>query len=194
MRRRRARNLLDRTPQHLPMPIGDLDVVHRRHPLTGSRGWWSANATTVLTGIGLLAAAGGGVLGATGPAVVVGLDHGGVRLGESLLRGDGTGGYGGGDAPAMVIAQSARRGVLAAANGIRDGMPVRGRCELHQRGMIVTDRCTFNIGALGYRADDVLDLRGDVAWHRRYGDGQRVVIHIPPGGAVTPVPFPIGKP
>ncbi|GAC1336996.1 MAG: hypothetical protein NVSMB29_00650 [Candidatus Dormibacteria bacterium] len=192
MRRQPPSIHVERTPQHLPVPLGDVSAVHRRRRPLAARRWWTGNGPTAVSVGGVLAAMCGGVLATTASVPEVGLQREGLRLGDTILPARSAG-WGGGAIPAMVIGRSSRGAVIAAGNGSDDGVRVSGRCELRQREMLVTENCVFQVGARGYRAEDTLDLRGDGSWHRRYDDGQHLVIRIPRGAAVTPVPFPIGK-
>ena len=194
--RRRSRVLIDRTPQHLPLPLGSLSAVHHRlRPLLRVQGWWRVRAPALLTGVGLLSASAGGALVAIRPAVAVGLVPRGVELGGQTLRAEGAGAYGGGTAPALVLRSAGGGVITAAGDGTGDdGLRLRGRCELRRQGPIAREWCTFMVGTRRYQAEDILDSAGDAGWQRRYSDGQRVVIPIPRGGALTPVPFPVGKP
>lgn len=135
----------------------------------------------LLTALGLLAAAGGAILGATPPEVTVTLDEHAYRLGDVALAAQGGGVYAG-PAGAIVIARGPA-GTRAGASTTLHGDAMLGSCRLDPDGM--HERCTFDLGARTVTAIDEFDGSG---WRRRYSDGLEVRIRL---GQARPVPVPI---
>ncbi|MDQ6747896.1 MAG: hypothetical protein M3010_07325 [Candidatus Dormibacteraeota bacterium] len=134
----------------------------------------------------------GAFLIALPPSTAVGLVPGGVRLGATLLPPNGPGSYGGGALPAMVVTHPGTQLTIASADGVQDGRRVRGRCELHHHHEAWVEECSFAVGAVTYRAEDLFNPTGGSGWQRRYSTGRRVTIPVPGRGTMLPVPFPIG--
>jgi len=167
--------------QRLPLPVGS------PHPVRWSRrarpaGDWGRVLIVLL---GLLAAAGGAALGASPPAVSVGLDGQGYRVDDVVLPPRGGGVYAGPEA-AVVIALDAG-GTRAAAATHLDGVPATGSCRLAPDSR--SERCTFDLGGRRLEAVDWLDSGG---WDRRYQDGRQARIELA-GGRPLPVPIALGR-
>jgi hypothetical protein len=144
----------------------------------GSRG---RRAVVVLTG---LAAAGtGAALGAAPPTVTVAVDTDTYRVGDVILRGEGSGVYSG-PAGAIVIAPDGER---ASASTHLHGTKMLGSCVMAPDRR--SERCSFDMGGLSLTATDRLDREG---WDRRYQDGQAIRITLE-GGRPVPVPIALGR-
>lgn len=164
--------------QRLPLPVGSPHPVRRPARLGRLRLPAAGRVTTVLA---LLAAAAGALLGATPPAVTVGVDPAAYRVGDIALPARGAGVYAGTEG-AVVI-----QGRQAAASTSLRGVPAAGSCRLaaDSRG----ERCTFVLGGRRLTAVDRLDGAG---WDRRYDDGATARIGLS-GGRPVPVPIPLGR-
>jgi hypothetical protein len=160
--------------QRLPLPVGSPHPV--RSVRRGPRARLRPGAL-----LGLLAASAGAALGATQPAVTVGMDGGAYRVGEVTLTARGGGVYAGPEGAVVVD------GPRAAASTRLHGMRMVGSCRLDAdaRG----ERCTFDLGGAALTARDRLAGGG---WDRRYGDGATVRIELR-GGRPVPVPIALGR-
>jgi hypothetical protein len=164
--------------QRLPLPVGSPHPIRR--PLRAAASWPRLGRTATAV-IGLLAAAAGAALGATPPAITVGLDAAAYQAGDVILPARGDGVYAGPEGAVVV------RPPLAAASTRLRGVPALGSCRLSadRRG----ERCTFELGGRPLTAEDRLVGGG---WDRRYGDGSTARIALSDGRPV-PVPIPLGR-
>jgi hypothetical protein len=164
--------------QRLPLPVGSPHPVRR----PARAGWWrlrpGRSATTLL---GLVAAAAGGLLGATPSTVTVGVDASAYRVGDVALPAHGGGVYAGPEGAVVVQVP-----VAAGSTRLR-GATALGSCRLAAGAR--SERCTFVLGGRRLTADDRLAGGG---WDRRYDDGTTARIALS-GGRPVPVPIPLGR-
>ncbi len=72
-----------------------------------------------------------------------------------------------------------------------NGLTVTGRCVMHMIGRSASETCEFTTGANRRASVDTFDPAARV-WHRHYQDGLDVVIVVPAGTELIPIPFPLG--
>lgn len=188
-----AATTLDRSPQHLPIPLGGLSASHavrpRRTVLSHLRAWRRTS-----TMAGLVSGALGAVLlaSATPPAVFV--DARGAHVAGAVLApapsGDPAVSLYRGDA-ALVVRWLAG-GATAAAVTTLDGEQVTGSCRMRSGGQGASERCSFDVnGRMLTAADTYVAAAG--RWRRRYSDGTTAEFTVPRGTRPIPVPFPLGE-
>jgi hypothetical protein len=164
--------------QRLPLPVGSPHAV-RRPPPAARRGLRPVRAAAAV--LGLAAAAGGAVLGATPSPVTVGMDAGAYRVGDVTLPARGGGVYAGPEGAVVVD------GPAAAASTRLRGVPMVGSCRLAADAR--SERCAFDLGG---RRLTALDRLAGGAWERRYDDGTAVRIGLS-DGRPAPVPIALGR-
>jgi len=163
--------------QRLPLPVGSAHPIRQR--VRGGRQRLRPRAATTV--LGLLAAAAGGLLGATPSTVTVGMDAATYRVGDVMLPARGGGVYAGPEGAVVV------RGPVAAASTRLRGVSALGSCRFAADGK--TEHCTFVVGGRRLTAEDRLARGG---WDRRYGDGATARIALA-GGRPVPVPIALGR-
>lgn len=163
--------------QRLPLPMAGPHPV--RAPGFARLRMRSGGTAVALAG--LLAAAAGGVLGATPPSVEVAVDAGSYRVGGVSLPARSGGVYAGPEGAVVV------RGDEAAGSTRLHDVPALGSCRLGPDRR--SERCTFELGGRRVTAEDRLSGGG---WDRRYSDGQAARIALS-GGRPVPVPIAIGR-
>ncbi|HYW27451.1 MAG TPA: hypothetical protein VE953_24985 [Terriglobales bacterium] len=164
--------------QRLPLPVGSPHPVRQPARLRRSRLGLGGAATTML---GLVAAAAGGLLGATPSTVTVGVDTGSYHVGDVTLPSHGGGVYAGPEGAVVV------QGPDAAASTRLRGVTALGSCRLAADAR--SERCTFDLGGRRLTAEDRLSGGG---WDRRYDDGVTARIALI-GGRPVPVPIALGR-
>ncbi len=191
----RATGLIDRDPQNLPIPLGDMAPVRVRRPRR--RRALGTLVPAVLLAIGVTSGATGLTLLIAPPPIAVSLvgnhlEAGGMVLnevgpvaGSHLSRYEGEASY--------VLAEHGDGTSTAAAAWVSAGITSSGVCSLRPNGIRLIDECVFTGGPKGLTSVDVLDPASGTGWQRTYNDGVRVTIAVSPDGAAVPVPFPIGR-
>jgi hypothetical protein len=164
--------------QRLPLPVGSPHPIRQHARTAGPRLRLGGTATALL---GLVAAAAGGLLGATPSNVTVGMDPRAYRVGDVVLASRGEGVYAGAEGAVVV------KGPVAAASTHLRGVSALGSCRLAADAR--SERCTFELGGRRLTADDRLAGGG---WDRRYDDGASARIELSAGRPV-PVPIPLGR-
>lgn len=197
-----AGTLIDRDPQHLPVPIGGEAPVHRIRP--PRRRLIRRHGPAMLTVLAALAAAAGVALLVLPVRVDAFLDADGIHVGATTLhvartfagRPAATGQtmtvYGGGDAWYALV-EPGDGSAHAAAIWSAGGTTTMATCDLHRNGQRIVDECSFTIGSSHLTCVDVLAAADGPTWRRTYADGTRVEIDVPPDGAAVPVAFPVGR-
>ncbi|MHB8718867.1 MAG: hypothetical protein ACYDAC_08260 [Candidatus Dormibacteria bacterium] len=183
------RGVIERSPQTLPVPLGDMAPAHapspRRGALRSKRNGWLTGASALAMGVAGL------VLLATAPGTSVYVAGGRLHVGATTLRlvseTPGASLYSGDAVYQLTV--SAGGEVSARARWRDGGRVVSADCAQTLPGGVPTVRCVYTSGSPA--STDVFDARTGV-WHRRYDDGVGADIAVPPGGVAVPVAFPIG--
>jgi len=187
---------MERSAQYLPLPLGDFAPARgRRAPLRASAIVARRCAEIVVTASVVAALIGVG-LALTKPPMQVFAGARTVTIGGDALAYRGSDAISGsrlfvGDA-ALIIDPITADGQRAAAVTFVRGVHTTGVCHLDRIRGLVTEECTFTLGAKHFSATDVFDGRAS-RWHRVYSDGARAVIAVPTGSQLIPLPFLVGR-
>lgn len=168
--------------QRLPLPVGS------PHPIRQARRVYRGEggvARTLLTLLGMAAAAAGAVLTTIPTPVAAGIDDRGYHVGDVRLEARGDNVYAG--AGGAVVLAPDGDGTRAGASTYMNGAHMVGTCRLGAPA--TTEQCSFTIDGRRLAADDRLDAGG---WNRRYDDGRTTRIELV-GGRPVPVPFALGR-
>jgi len=190
---------IDRDPQQLPVPLGDLRPRWRSRGAPATVRLWRRRGPDAVAALGLLLAAAAVLITVTRPPLGVYLQDGSVEVaGMTLLHPADNGGLQSGllyDGPATLLLVPQPDGSMVAA-GVTylDGSEVTGVCHLGPPTRAeVTERCQLRIGSAAVSCEDVLSFDGQGDWERRCSDGQQLSVSVPPGATVIPMPFPLGR-
>jgi hypothetical protein len=185
---------VDRTAQNIPLPLGTFAPAHRparrrtRHAPDVRRIAAGAGVLAFITGITLI--------GWPEPAGVY-LAGGSVHVGAMTLTDAGPSPsarirvYQG--SATYVLLERGDGSAEASAAWFVDHRTWGGRCALRSNASRLVEECWFETAQGSVTSLDVLDPADGLGWQRTYSDGAHVVINVPPGGAVVPVAFPIGR-
>ena len=193
--------LIDRDPQHLPIPIGGFSPVRRPRRPTRIGKFWRRNAASILTVVGMLAAAGGVALTVSAPPIPVYMSADQIHIGATVLTHAAGSGLPAGSSlysgnATYVLTMNPDGSMRAAAVTFANVLKIDGSCVMAApvpTGTGLIEQCSFLIGGKSLTAQDVLNFNQSGHWSRTYSDGSKVSIGVPPAGGVIPVPFPIGK-
>ncbi len=199
--KRSGDDLIDRTPQNLPMQLGGLRVVRRNRRTNAGVKWWRRNAANIVASIGLIAALGGAYLAAVRaptPAYIRGESI--FVSGSELKKQPATPGLYLGNAAFMYVKQPGNT-FIGTASATVSGKDVSGRCVMSQVSALeIREECSFWIGVSitttpTLKSVDVFDLSSSsLTWKRHYSDGIDVEITVPASlGGIVPVPLPVGR-
>jgi hypothetical protein len=193
VRSRAARPVIDRRPQHLPVPLGGMAPAHvarsrrRRRMRVGGPLTVATGAVAGVVGLGLLLAPAPAQVSLRGDH----LDVGAMTLtasgpaGAQVMRFSGGASY--------VLAEHGDGSAVASAAWTAGGTLSSGTCRMRRDGSRLVDECVFASGGALFTSVDVLDPARGAEWQRTYDDGVQATIVVGSNGAAVPVPFPIGR-
>ncbi len=190
---------VDRKPQYLPLPLGGLKPAHRAKRTRPASRWWRRHRAELVAGCGVLLAASAAVLSLFRPPASVYLEGDHVYVdGITLLHPASNGGVVSGllyeGAATLLIIPGADGEVMASAVTFLHGEKVTGVCRLAPpAGGRIAERCQLQIGPTSVDCRDSMLLQTSGTWQRRCSDGKRLSIAVPTGGALVPMPFPLGE-
>jgi hypothetical protein len=191
--------LVDREARSLPVPIAGLRPVRRSRRRHATLRLWRSRGRQLLTVIGLLLAAAAAAVTLTRPPLSVYAEGGVIHLQGSLLLPAASPDVPAGDrlytgAATLLLVPGRGGAIVAAAVTVLDGQHVSGLCDFGPPSAVqVAERCTLRIGRHAVTCDDVLRFAEAGTWQRRCSDGQSLVVSVPKGGTVVPMPFPLGR-
>lgn len=191
--RAERRPLVDRRAQHLPVPIGDMRPVHGAHGRSRARRTVRRVGPTLMSAFGIGAAGAGLLLTAVAGPVAVFATAGTLHVGTTvLLQRWSVGGSTLYDGDVLYFLTTATDGSVTATAAWRAG-PVdnRGTCTMRRQRRTLVEACTFTSAGVVSTSVDSYPLDTAGPWRRTYADGDQVVIAVPDGTSVVPVPFPI---
>lgn len=184
---------LERSPQTLPVPLGGLAPVHRR--ASAVRRNLRRHSSIPILVVSLAAAIGGVGLFASPPSFDAGEDAAGVHIDGMILTPVASAGAGirtFSGAATEVIHTTPSGAVRAGAVMTWNGMATKGRCLLLPTAMGAEEVCDYVIGTSMLTSIDTFSAVTRT-WRRRYGDGVDIVITVPKGCSVIPIPFPLDR-
>jgi hypothetical protein len=186
---------LERTPQILPVPLGGMRAA--RAPRSTTSRIWRRRRRTALIAVALIAACCGVWLSTTPGSFTVAMTPATVRVDDVMLTSSGPPSAGGIQAytgPASLALSGIGSGTMhGGAVMIWKGAVATARCVLRTAADNRTsETCNFVLGQTQMSSTDVFDETSRT-WGRRYGDGVRVSIAVPPGTDLMPIPFPLGR-
>lgn len=197
--RRGGAGLIDRDPQLLPVPLGDLRPRRRARSVAAPLRLWRRHSYEILAAGGLLLAVTAAVVTLTRPALAVYLQGDLVHIGSlTLSHPRDNGGLAEGrlyTGPATLLLVARADGALV-ASGVTflGGQRVTGVCTLGPAAATeITESCALHIGGRSVTCADALRFDTPGSWERTCSDGQRLTIAVPAGAAVIPMPFPLGR-
>ncbi len=189
-----GRPLVDRHPQHIPLPIGDLRVVRRDYRMSPLYRRFRNDLPNYLALLGVALALAGAVLVVASLTPAVYEENGIVHVGSMVLppaaAGSAVYDYGGGNLPALALDYEGPQ-TVGAMNETVGGVVETGRCVMTVSGSAVSATCAFTIGKTRFTSEDSYSLQQQ-AWLRTYSNGETAVIPVPADGTAIPVPFPVG--
>ncbi len=93
---------------------------------------------------------------------------------------------------ATVVMHTASSGVITAGAVMTwNGTPATGRCVLRSNATGSVETCVYEVGSVRLTSTDRFTEKTRT-WQRRYDDGVEIVIGVPVGSTVIPIPFPLG--
>lgn len=198
-RRNGTAGVIDRDPQHLPVPIGGLRP--RRQPRTTSAPMrlWRRRGSELFAAAGLLLAVAAAVVTVTRPPLSVYLEGDTVHVaGLTLSHPADNSGLTQGrlyTGPATLLMIDRPDGaVIAAAVTYLGGERVTGVCDFGPPTTTeVAEHCVLQIGSAAVTCEDALRFEGQGSWQRRCSNGQVLTVTVPAGAEVIPLPFPLGR-
>ena len=191
--------LIDRDPQHLPVPIGDLRPQWRERTEAAPIRLWRRRGHRLAAGAGLLMAVAAAVVTVTRPPLSVYLegntvDVGGFTLAQPSDNGGLTEGRLYTGPAALLLIDRPDGSVLASAVTYLDGQTVTGVCTFGpSTPTALTEHCMLHIGRAAVTCEDALRFEAPGTWKRRCSDGQALTVSVPAGAEVIPMPFPLGR-
>ena len=198
-KRRTGAALIDRHPQLLPVPLGDLRPRRRTRSAPAPLRLWRRHGFEILAAAGLLLAVAAALVTLTRPALAVYVDGDSVHIGAlTLSHPRDNGGLADGrlyTGPATLLVASRPDGaLLAAAVTFLGGQEVTGVCTFGPPAATeISESCALHIGGRSVTCEDVLRFDTPGSWQRVCSDGQRLRISVPAGEAAVPMPFPLGR-
>lgn len=190
---------IDRHPQYLPVPLGDLRPVRRRQRRHLLGRLWRRHLAETVAACGVLLAATAALLAISRPADSVYLEGDRVHVdGVTLVHPAGNAGVVAGrvyQGPATLVLIPFRGGaVTASAVTFIHGEKVTGVCRLDPPSSgEIAESCELRMGRTAIDCRDTMPLSTPGTWSRRCSDGKRLSITVPSGTAVVPMPFPLGE-
>jgi hypothetical protein len=191
--------VIDRDPQHLPVPIGDLRPRRQARTTLAPLRLWRRRGSELVAAAGLLLVVAAAVVTVTRPPLSVYLEGDIVHVaGFTLSHPAHNGGLTDGrlyTGPATLLMVDRPDGaVIASAVTYLDGERVTGVCNFGPpTAALVAERCILHIGSEAVTCEDVLRFSAQGSWQRRCSDGQVLTVTVPAGGEVIPMPFPLGR-
>ena len=190
---------IDRDPQHLPVPIGDLRP--RRQPRTTPAALrrWRRRGSELVAAAGLLLAAAAAVGTVTRPPLSVYLEDNtvhvaGLTLSHPVNNGGLTDGHLYTGPATLLIVDRPDGALVASAVTYLEGERVTGVCDFGPPTTTeVAERCVLQIGSTSVTCEDALRFEGQENWQRRCSDGQVLTVTVLAGAEVIPMPFPLGR-
>ncbi len=197
--RRGGTGLIDRDPQLLPVPLGDLRPRRQARSVPAPLRVWRRHSFEILATWGLLLAVAAAVVTVTRPALAVYLEGDTVHIGSLTLShppdndGLAEGRLYTGPATLLMVSRPGG-GVVASAVTFLGGERVTGVCTLGPPAATeITESCALHIGGRSVSCEDVLRFEAPGSWQRACNDGQRLTVSVPAGAVVMPMPFPLGR-
>ncbi len=190
--------LIDRHPQLLPVPLGDLRPRRVRSAQSRLRLWRRHSFEILATG-GLLLAIAAAAVTLMRPALAVYLEGDTVHIdGLTLSHPRDNGGLADGrlyTGPATLLLVPRPGGaVVASAATFMGGQRATGVCSFGPPAATeITESCALHIGSRSVTCDDALHFETPGSWERVCSDGLRVAVSVPAGTAAIPMPFPLGR-
>jgi hypothetical protein len=183
---------IERSIQTLPIPLGGLAPV-RRHSTWLRRTMRTHRSVPVLI-LALACAASGVWLSVAPRPFEAGEDTAGIHIdGITLMRmSQSTASVAAYTGDATVVIHTAPSGVITAAAVMTwNGTPAKGRCVLRGNATGSVEMCVYEVGSVRLTSTDRFTEKTRT-WQRRYDDGLEIVIGVPVGSTVIPIPFPLG--
>jgi hypothetical protein len=183
---------LDRAPQILPVPLGGLAPAHRRS--TALKRIVRRYRSIPLLALAFAAGAGGVWLSSTSGTFEAGQDAAGVHvdgltLTPAVQSVAGTQVFTG---AATIVIMTASGEIRSGAVMTWNGVSTTGRCTLRRGVAGVSETCMFSMGATRLTSIDRFDA-ATRTWQRHYGDDVDIMISVPTGTRLMPVPFPLAR-
>jgi len=191
--------LIDRDPQHLPVPLGDLRPRRQARGAAAPTRFWRRRNSEIVAAVGMLLAIAAAVVTVTRPPLSVYLEGDTVHVGGlALTHQAGNGGLTEGSlftGPATLLMVTRSDGsVVASAVTFLAGRRVTGVCHFGPPGATeIMEHCELHIGGASVTCDDTLRFDAPGSWQRRCSDGQALTVSVPDGTDVIPMPFPLGR-
>jgi len=191
--------LIDRAPQHLPVPIGDLRPHRQTRLATGPVLLWRRRGPELLAAVGLLLAVVAVMVTVTRPALAVYLQDDAVHVGDlTLTHPRDNGGLAEGrlytGAVTLLMVDEADGSVVASSVAYLGKEPVTGVCTFGPpTDTAIAERCLLRIGGASVTCRDVLRFATPGSWERRCSDGQELTVAVPKMAEVIPMPFPLAR-
>jgi len=191
--------LIDRDPQLLPVPLGDLRPRRQVRSVSTPLRLWRRHSFEILATGGLLLAVAAAVVTVTRPAIAVYLEGDSVHIGSlTLSHPRENGGLAEGrlyTGPATLLMVSRPGGaVVASAVTFLGGQRATGVCTFGPPAATeLTERCILHVGGESVTCVDALRFDAPGSWERACSDGQRLTVSVPAGAAAIPMPFPLGR-
>ncbi len=185
------RNYIDRTPQNIPMPIGDFDVVHKNRRVSPLTRFWHRNSRNLIVVIALALMAIGSYAAVNRPVSEVYAYGGNIVVDSNVLTPTSQDMYSG--AATYLLRPSSSTAVVGTAATYVSGVAVVGTCTMNEElPLSVTETCRFTWNSTSITSIDTLALDGSGIWTRTYSDGTVVQFEVPSQGSAVPAPFPFG--
>jgi len=191
--------VIDRDPQHLPVPIGDLRPRRKPRTTPALIRLWRRRGFELLAVVGLLLAVAAAVVTVTRPPLSVYLEGETVHVaGLTLSHPANNGGLTQGrlyTGPATLLMIGRPHGAMvASAVTYLKGERVTGVCDFGPpTATAVAERCVLQIGSASVTCADALRFAEQGSWQRRCSDGQVLTVAVPSGAEAIPMPFPLGR-
>ena len=190
---------IDRDPQHLPVPIGDLRPRRQARTTSAAVRLWRRRGSELVAAAGVALAVAAAVVTVTRPPLSVYLEGDTVHVaGLTLSHPANNGGLTFGrlyTGPATLLMVDRPDGVvIASAVTYLEGAMVTGVCTYGPRTAAgVAEHCTLRLGGRAVTCVDTLHSQAHASWQRRCSDGQLLTVAVPTGGEAIPMPFPLGR-
>ncbi len=185
------RNYIDRTPQNIPMPIGDFDVVHKNRRVPRVIRFWHRNNRRVIVFVALVLMGIGSYAAVNRPVPEVYAYGGNIVVADHVLTPTSQGLYTG--AATYLLRPSSATAVVGTAATYVSGTSVLGTCTMNEAlPLSITETCRFSWNSMSVTSTDTLALDGSGLWTRTYSNGTVVEFAVPSEGAAVPAPFPFG--
>ena len=199
MSRRGRADLIDRNPQNLPLPLGDLSPRRRSRTRAFPIRFRRTRSSDAAAAVGILLALAAAVVTLTQPPIRVYLQGDTVHVGDlNLSHPTDNGGLKDGvlyTGPATLLLVPRPDGsIIASSVTFLGGARSTGVCDFgpptrHE----ISEHCVLRIGVESVTCNDVLRFDAPGSWQRRCSDGQSLAVSVPAGADVIPMPFPLGR-